>query len=55
MNVVKEYQAVHNYAQTKMDTITVAVKLDTYWTKIIITVLISMNVLIIMEDVKKYV
>ena len=55
MNVMKEYQVVHNYVQTKMDTITVAVKLDIYWTKITITVLILMNVLMIMEDVKKYV
>ena len=55
MNVMKEYQVVHNYAQMKKDTITVAVKLDIYWMKIIITVLILMNVLMIMEDVKKYV
>ena len=55
MNVMKEYQAVHNYAQTKKDTITVAALMVIYWTKITITVLILMNVLIIMEDVNKYV
>ena len=55
MNVMKEHQAVHKYAQTKKDTITVVVKLVIYWTKIITTVLILMNALMIMEDVKKYV
>ena len=32
MNVMKEHQAVHKYAQTRKDTITVAVELDIYWT-----------------------
>ena len=55
MNVMKEYQAVHNYVQIKRDIITVAALMVINWTKITITVLILMNVLIIMEDVKKYV